>query len=138
MRLDLIMIEAAKALREITGLRVESFPPDDISPPGGYVSYPERIEYDAAYDRGEDTIHGLPIVLITSKVTGRAARDQVGRWTAGDGPESVKARFEAWAWPDGHEVIITESRFDVEKLAGGEYLAAMFTATITGPGKEED
>lgn len=137
MRLDLIMVEAAKALSKITGLRVESYPPDDLTPPAGYVSYPESIDYDQAYQRGEDTIVGLPVVLLCEQVTGRTARDLVGRWTAGDGPESIKARFEAWAWPDGHEAVITQARFDVEKLAGVEYLAVQFTATITGPGKED-
>jgi hypothetical protein len=136
-RLDKVMDEVAQVLEEITGLRVLPYPPDDLTPPAGYLSYPERIEYDTAYQRGEDTFHGLPVVLLASHVTGRHARDQVGRWTAGDGPHSIKALFEAHTWTDCHEVVIQESRFDVEKLAGGEYLAALFTATITGPGKED-
>lgn len=137
MRLDLVMDEVAAVLSGITGLNVFAYPPESLTPPAGYVSYPEPIEFDQTYDRGQDEFTALPIVLVASRVTTRAARDVVARWASGDGATSVKARMEAHVWATCDDVTVTSCTFDVEKIAGVDYLTALFKATVVGPGKED-
>lgn len=136
MRLDQVMDEVATVLAQITGLNVFPYPPPTLVPPAGYVSYPRSIDFDETYQRGEDGFTDLPIVLVASKVTDRTARDTVAAWAAGDGPRSVKAAMEAWPWTTCDDLTVTSCEFDVEKIGGVDYLAAMFKATVTGPGKE--
>lgn len=137
MKLDAVMDEVAGVLAQITGLRVFAYPPPTLTPPGGYVSYPLSIDYDETYGRGEDDFRDLPIVLVAAKVTDRSARDTVAAWAAGDGPKSIKALMEAHAWTSCDDLTVTSCEFDVESVAGVDYLAAMFKATVAGPGKED-
>lgn len=136
MRLNRVMDEVAQALTEITGLRVFPYPPETLTPPGGYVSYPQSVDFDEAYQRGEDQFTDLPIVLLASKVTTKAARDTVAAWASGDGPKSVKRALEAWTWTTCDDLTVTSCEFDVEKVSGVSYLAAMFKATVVGPGED--
>lgn len=135
MRLDAVMDEVAVVLAQITGLRVTAYPPATLVAPGGYVSYPRSIDFDKTYGRGEDDFTDLPIVLVASKVTDRAARDTVAAWASGDGAKSVKARMEAHAWTSCDDLTVTSCEFDIERIAGVDYLAAMFKATVAGPGE---
>lgn len=134
MRLNAVMDEVAAALTQITGLRVLAYPPETLVPPAGYVSYPQSVDFDEAYGRGEDRLTDLPIVLVASKVTTRAARDTVAAWASGDGPKSVKRALEAWEWTTCDDLTVTSCEFDVERIGGVPYLAAMFKATVVGPG----
>lgn len=134
MKLDAVMDEVATVLSQILGLRVFAYPPPSLVPPAGYVSYPDSIDFDSAYARGVDEFVGLPIVLLAAKVTDRAARDTVSRWSAGDGVGSVKAVMEAWTWTTCDDLTVTSCEFDVERVAGVDYLAAMFKCTVIGPG----
>jgi hypothetical protein len=135
MKLDKVMDEVASVLEQITGLRVFAYPPPTLVPPAGYVSYPLSIDFDQAYQRGEDGFRDLPMVLLVAKVTDRTARDTVAAWAAGDGPKSVKARMEAHEWVTCDDLTVTSVEFDVERVAGVDYLAAMFKATVVGPGE---
>lgn len=137
MKLDAVMDEVASVLAQITGLRVFAFPPDDLTDPAGYVSYPTSVDYDQAYQRGEDGLRDLPIVLVAGRVTERSTRDKVAGWAAGDGPQSVKAAMEAHKWTSCDDLTVTSCEFDVETIAGVPYLAAMFKATVVGPGEED-
>lgn len=136
MRLDKVMAEVAQTLAQITGLRVLDYPPEDLSPPAGYVSYPQSIDFDHSYGRGEDRFTDLPIVLVASNVTTRTARDTAAAWAAGDGPKSVKRAMEAHTWTTCDDLTVTSCEFDIERFAGGQYLAVMFKATVVGPGEE--
>jgi hypothetical protein len=140
MRLDAVMDEVALVLHQITGLRVTAWPPDSVSAPAGYVSYPQSIDYDQAYERGEDQFTDLPFVLVADKVTARSARERVSGWTAGDGSQSViramHARTKAREWTSCDDVSVTSAEFDVETIAGTPYLAAVFKATVVGPGED--
>lgn len=136
MRLDAVMDEVAAVLRQITGLNVFAYPPPTLVPPAGYVSYPQEVRFDEAYVRGEDRIVDLPIVLVASKVTDRTARDTVAAWASGDGPKSVKRAMEAHEWTTCDDLTVNSVEFDVERVAGVDYLAAMFKATVVGPGEE--
>lgn len=131
-----VMAEVAKALSEITGLRVLDYPPEDLSPPAGYVSYPQSIDFDETFGRGEDRFTDLPIVLLTSNVTTRAARDTASAWSSGSGPKSVKRAMEARTWATCDGLTVTSVEFDIERFAGGAYLAVHFKATVVGPGED--
>lgn len=136
MRLNAVMDEAAAAAKQITGLReVFPYPPGSLTGPSGYVSYPQSVDFDEAYQRGEDRITDLPIVLVVGKATDRAARDTVAAWASGDGPQSVKAAMEAWSWTSCDDLTVTSCEFDVEMIAGVPYLAAIFKATAVGAGE---
>lgn len=137
MRLELVMDEVAKVLTQITGLNVFSYPPETLTPPAGYVSYPRSIDFDQTYGRGQDQFTDLPIVLVASKVTTRTARDTVARWASGDGPQSVKTAMESHTWTTCDDLTITSVEFDQERIGGVPYLAAMFKATVVGPGEED-
>lgn len=119
---------------DITGLRVFDYPPETLSGPGGYVSYPESIDFDQTYGRGSDRIVGLPIVLLVGKATTRSARDTVSSWSGGGGELSVKARFEAHRWTSCDDLTIASVKFDTEEIGAIPYLAAIFTADAMGPG----
>lgn len=136
MRLDQVMDEVAKVVQEITGLRVTGWPPQSLSAPAGFVSYPQSVDFDETYGRGSDQFTDLPIVLVAEKVTERSARDRVGGWASGDGSKSVKRAMEAHTWTTCDHVIVTSCEFDVETIAGTPYLAALFKATVVGPGED--
>lgn len=136
MNLDAVMDEVAQALQQITGLRTFAYPPDSLTPPAGYVSYPQSIQFDEAYQRGEDQFVDLAIVLVASRVTDRAARDTVAAWAAGSGETSVKSALEEWGWTACGDLTVTSCEFDVETIAGTQYLTAMFKATVVGPGED--
>lgn len=136
MRLDEVMDEAAAAVRQITGLKdVYAYPPDTLTPPAAYISYPQSVDFDETYQRGEDKITDLPIVLVVGKAVERSARDQAARWASGDGGQSLKAALEAYTWTTCDALVVTSCEFDVELIAGVPYLAALFKATVVGPGE---
>lgn len=137
MRLEAVMDEVAAVLAQVTGLNVFPYPPPTVTPPAGYVSYPRSIDFDETYQRGEDDFTDLPIVLIAGKPYDLSSRDAVAAWAAGDGPKSVKALMEAHAWTSCDDLTVTSCEFGVEVIAGVDYLAAMFKATVAGPGKED-
>lgn len=136
MRLDAVMDEAAGVLEQITGLRVFAYPPDSLTDPAGYLSYPLSVDFDEEYQRGGDQFTDLPMVLVASKVTDRVARTRVAEWASGSGPKSVKARMEAHEWMSCDDLTVTSCEFGIETIGGAPYLAAMFKATVVGPGKD--
>jgi hypothetical protein len=136
MNLDDVMDEVAAVLAQISGLRVHAYPPDSLTDPAGYVSYPQSVDFDQTYGRGEDQFTDLPMVLVASRVTDRAARTTVSRWAAGSGAQSVKAHMEAHTWQSCDDLTVTSCEFDIETIAGQPYLAAVFKATVVGPGED--
>ncbi|WP_433368372.1 hypothetical protein ACQPZX_41435 [Actinoplanes sp. CA-142083] len=136
MNLDLVMDEAAGVLQQITGLRVFAYPAPTLVPPAGYVSYPRSIDFDEEYQRGGDQFTDLPMVLLAGKADDKSARDTVAAWAAGSGPKSVKARMEAHAWTTCDDLTVTSCEFDIERIGSVPYLAAMFKATVVGPGED--
>jgi hypothetical protein len=136
MRLDAVMDEAAKVLSGITGLRVAAYPAPTVTPPAGYVSYPQSIDLDETFGRGEDRFTDLPMVLLAGDPTESRTRDTIAAWASGSGPQSVKAHMEAHAWTSCDDLTVTQVEFDVETIAGVPYLAAMFKATVVGPGED--
>lgn len=130
-----IMDEVATVLQEITGLRVFAWPPGSVVPPAGVVSYPESIDYDQAYQRGEDQVTDLGIVLVAGIVTARQTRQLISDWSAGAGSASVKQRMEAHRWVSCDDLTVTSCKIEPVSIAAVDYLAAFFTANVVGPGE---
>lgn len=138
MNLGDVMDEVATAIKQIAGLR-ESFgyPPDALPVDRcGYVSYPQSVDFDETYQRGGDQFTDLPIVLVAGRVVDRETRNQLAAWASGSGPQSVKAALEAWQWTTCDDVHVGSCEFVGEEIGGVPYLAAMFKATVVGPGTE--
>jgi hypothetical protein len=136
MRLDQVMDEVALAMSAISGVTVFAYPPPRVTGLCGYVAYPQAVNYDETYGRGEDEISELPIVFVCPRPTDKSTRDQVAKWASGDGPDSIKAAGEAWDWKTCSDLTIGSCEFDVWEIAGVPYLAAMFTATVSGVGAD--
>ncbi len=134
MNLAAVMDEIAQVVGRIARLNLTAWPAASITPPAGYVSYPQSIDFDESYGRGEDRFTGLPITLLAQSVTERSARDLAAKWAAGDGAQSVKAHMEAHSWKTCDDVTVTSCEFDIEKIGAASYLAVTFRATVVGPG----
>lgn len=137
MKLDDVMDEVAQAIKQIAGLRESfSYPPDKLSvSPCGYVAYPQSVDFDEAYQRGEDQLTDLPIVLVAGRVDDRATRDLLASWASGDGPRSIKKALDEWPWTSCDDLTVNSCEFIPEEIGGVAYLAAMFKATVVGPGE---
>lgn len=136
MKLDEVMDEVASVMKTITGLNVFAYPPATLTAPAGYVSYPQSVDFDETYQRGTDQYTDLPIVLLAGKPTEKSSRDKVARWVASSGPQSIKAAMESRVWSTCDDLTVTSAEFDVETVGGVPYLAAMFKATVVGPGED--
>jgi hypothetical protein len=134
MNLADVMDEVATQLDTIAGLRVFAFPPDSLSPPSGWMAYPEEYTYDSTYGRGMDRISNLGVVIVVGKVSDRSARDQLGEYADGSGSKSVKAVLEAGAYTAFDTIRVASVIFDVYTVASTDYLAALFTLDIAGQG----
>ncbi len=132
-----VMQEVALAASRVTGItRFYSYPPATLVAPAGYVSYPSRILYNQTYQRGQADYEDLPIVLVVGKPSDRRARDLVAEWSAADGPRSIVSALEEWDWQSCDDLTIGSAEFDVERIAGVDYLAVMFKASAVGPGRD--
>lgn len=129
-----VMDECATVLGQVTPHQVLAYPPPTVSPPSGYIAYPEAVEYDLTYGRGVDRIIGLPWVVIVGKANDRAARNAVSGYAAGSGSQSVKAYAEAWNWGSCADLTITKCAFEIITIAEIDYLAAVFLADAAGSG----
>ncbi len=135
MNLADVMDEVATVMSGLTRINVHAVPPGSITPPAGIVGYPDSIDFDQTYGRGVDQITDLSIWVVTGKVTDKTARDRVAAWSAGSGPESIKARMQAHTWISCDDLTVTAVTFSTVDIGGQEWLAAEFVATVTGPGR---
>lgn len=136
MILAAVMDEVAAAMASLTDLTVYAYPVGSLSAPAGYVSYPRLINYDAAYAEGCDEFTDLPIVLVAGKANDLAARDAVSQWTRRGGDGTLIGALKAYPWVSCDNLDITSAEFDLEIIGGVPYLAAMFKATVLGPGED--
>lgn len=127
-----VMAELAAAVGEITGLNVTSHPIETVSPPAAGVTYPQRIAYDLTYGRGMDKLEGVPVVVVVGAVTLATTRDRIGRYAAGDGERSIKARLEGRDWAACDTVTVTSAEFDSVRYGEINYLQATFYCDVTG------
>lgn len=136
MNLAYVMDEVALQLRVIPSLvgdRTHAQPPGKISSPAAIVSYPDTYTYDATYGRGTDTMT-LPVLVAVARPVDRSTRDVMGKYVDGSGASSVKAVLEARKWVFCDEVRVTGVEFDTRAVGGVDFLMAVFSVDIIGPG----
>lgn len=134
MNLAAVMDEVAQVMQQLTKVNVFALPQATITPPAGMVGYPDSIQYDQTYGRGIDQFTDLPIWLVVGKATDLTARDTAALWSAGTGSESIKARMEAHTWTSCDDLTVTAVSFSSVTIGAVTYLAAVFDATVVGPG----
>jgi hypothetical protein len=121
------MKEVAEQLDTISGLRVSWFPPEDVSAPGGWVSYPEAVNFHQTYGSGVTRIPNLPVVLVFGRATARVAAEKA---TAMASDAGVKAALEAGTYTEFDVLVVLDASFDIITLAGIDYVAVVFTIDI--------
>jgi len=128
-----VMDELANALEGIPGLQVDAHPVGTVVVPQAIVSYPTNINFDETYGRGMDRMEGNVIVVV-GKTIDIATRTAISAYCDGSGDQSIKAALEGATYTALDLVRVVSAEFDSVIYAGVEYLAAMFTLDITGPG----
>lgn len=128
------MDELATELDTITGLRVYAFPADNIAAPAAVIGYPETITYDVTMGRGVDQID-FPVFLLVGRLTDRTSRDALGAYLNGSGAQSVKqVLLNGKPWVAMSSVRVASAEIEIVSMAGIDYLAAVFTVNVFGPG----
>lgn len=133
MNLADVMDELAGQLGTIDGLRAYAFLIDSATPPFAVTAWPDRYDYDAAYQRGADTVT-LPVIVAVGKVSDRASRDEMAGYASGAGPRSVKAVLEAGTYAALDSLRVASAEFSTVTVGGVEFLSATFNVDITGQG----
>ena len=128
-----VMAAIGTRLDTIAGLRVYDFPSDHITPPAAVLAYPDEITYDATYARGMDRMT-LPVLVMVGKANDRAARNNLVEYADGSGAKSIKAVVEAGTYTAFDTVRVVRVEFDVVRIAGVDYAAALFDLDIAGQG----
>lgn len=134
MKLADVMDEMAARLKAMGGLNVTAYPPQTVSAPAAFPSYPESIEYDQTMGRGTDKFSRLPIWIVFGRVTELATRDKASAWTAGGGAGSARQALDGDGYHSCDFVSVTEAEFVDVDIAGVPYLAAMFRCDVVGNG----
>jgi hypothetical protein len=128
-----VMQQIGARLDTIAGLRVYDYPADSISPPAAVIAYPDEINFDETYGRGMDRLT-LPVLLIEGKASDRASRNNLVPYADGAGAKSIKAVVESGTYTAFDEVRVARCEFDVVRIAGVDYAAALFDLDIGGKG----
>jgi hypothetical protein len=132
-----LMDELAARLDTVPSLagKTYGYPPAKLaSTPAAIVTYPTDGAYDATYGRGTDSMTGV-VVVVVGRPTDRTARDRVGGYIAGSGPESMKGVLDADGYASCDGVRVTGWETDVYSIGDIEYLTAVFSLEIYGPGE---
>lgn len=136
MNLADVMDEIGDVAATIDSLHVYRWPADQVTPPAAWPTYPVAIEFDAAFQRGTDRWQA-GLIVAAGKVYDRATRNQLARYTDGDGPESIKAAFWSHDWQACAYARPVRVTFDAITVAGVDLMAALFELDIAGPGLRE-
>lgn len=121
----------ATNLATITGLRTSAFVPDNPTPPIAVV-VPQRIEYDAAMNRGMDT-YTFDVLVIAQRMSERNAQSLLDGYCNPTGSSSVKTALEADTTLGGKafDLRVTEmSNYQALTIGDTQYLAATFSVTV--------
>lgn len=135
MDLAAVMTEVSGRLQAV-GLRSYPYLPDDIAPPAAVIVSPETYTFDATYGRGQDSIT-LPVLVLIAKVDDRAAWKAIAAYCSGDGAKSVKQAIDGdrrSGYTAMDYAVVRSITFDAVKWAGNDYISALFTVDIEGPG----
>jgi hypothetical protein len=134
-----VMTEIDVRLRTISGLRVAEFGhARSIQPPAAVQYPPERINFDGTYGRGSDEYEDHIVVVLVGSANARSALKAVAPYLAGSGAKSIKAKLDysnAAPYTSCSDLTVQWAELDASaRIAGGDYLAALFHCKITGAG----
>lgn len=135
MKLAKVMEEIGDKLKAFTGHNIFDYPIDSVTPPAGIVSYPESIQYDQTYGRGEDVFVGLPVYMVTGRVDSKDARNQVSEWTDPTSGRSVKRYLDTESYNYCDSIQVVSATFDVMTIANIDYLVVIFELNVSGEGE---
>lgn len=130
-----VMDELAERLGTIDGLRAYGWPVESVSPPAGFVGYPEAWDYDETMRRGMDRTV-IPVAILIGNPDARSSRDRLSKYLDGAGSASVKSVLEAEdaGYTSFDSCRVQGADIDVYALNGVEYLTAIFQVDIAGNG----
>jgi hypothetical protein len=131
-----VMDEIAARIAQAPSLagRTSAQPTDTIVAPAAAVPYPEHIDFDQTYGRGVDKMTG-EIDVFVGRPLERQTRDLMTRYADSTGPESIKALVDGDDYASCDSVSIDDVDFDVYTVGDIDYLTAIFTYTVYGPGE---
>lgn len=127
-----VMDEVAQRLGGIADLNVFAYPPGTITPPAAIVDFPE-IEFDLTYGRGSDRL-SLPVRLMVARPFERSTRNALTPYCAGSGARSFKQVLESGTYNTFDTLRVTGVEFGTTEVGGTQYMGAVFTLDIVGPG----
>jgi hypothetical protein len=129
-----VMDEFGTRLEGIEGLVVAPFAATEIGiVPAALISLPPNGTYDLTYGRGLDTVT-LEVFVLVSKNVDLAARNAMSPFISGSGPKSIRARLSSKGWMSCDAVRVTGFTSARIKMATNTYLAAIFSAEVSGKG----
>lgn len=120
-------------LNTIKGLHVHDFESDDINVPTAMISLPTHINMMRTFARGMDSID-LEIYVLVSSTEDRVRRNKITPYGDGSGQYSIKQLLENGEYSSFDTLAVSKARFNVIRIAGINYLAAIFDIAITGSG----
>lgn len=129
-----VMDEVGVRLGELEGLVVLPFAASDVAiVPAALISLPPNGTYDLTYGRGLDTFQ-LEVFVLVSKNVDLAARNALSPFISGSGVKSIRAKLATKGWASCDAVKVTGFTSARIKLAANTYLAAIFSADVSGRG----
>lgn len=130
-----VMDELAAVADTIGGLHCYGWPTEQATPPAAWPTYPVVMSALAAFQGGTYRWQaGLWVAV--GRVWDKATRDQLSRYTAEEGPDSVVEAYMNHDWQSCAYARPVEWTFDALTIAGVEMMAALLTLDIAGPGQE--
>jgi hypothetical protein len=129
-----VMDEIGGRLDEIDGLVTAPFAATSVAiVPAALISLPATGTYDLTYGRGMDAVT-LEIFVLVSTNVDLAARNALSPFISGSGTKSIRAKLASKGWQSCDAVRVTGFTSARIKLAANTYLAAVFSADVTGKG----
>lgn len=133
MNLAKVMDELAAVAGKVEGLHCYAWPTDEATPPAAWPVYPVEIGMETAMARGTDRWRG-GLWVVTGRVWDRSTRDILSGYTAGDGPESIAAKFFEHDWQSCAYARPVRWTFDALQISGIDLMGALLELDIAGPG----
>lgn len=129
-----VAAQIAARLDTIPGLRVFPYPADSVHEPAAIVAFPDRIDFDATYGRGMDTVE-LPVYIVVGRASDRKGAEKALAYWSGDGAFSIKAAVDRGVYTAFDVVrVVSAEPEDAFTMAGTVYISVKFMLEIAGRG----
>lgn len=117
-------------------LRVYPYGTTKVEPPAAVFALPDRIDYHQAYGTGASIISDAAVLVLVRDHARREAFKTLAAYCKPTGAGSVKAALEGYV-PAGQtwdSLTVTTVDFDVIRMDGADFLAALFHLDLFGTG----